>query len=103
VITRRDAEMFHEYYAPGASPEDLRAPGYSPLYADLRGLPPTLLLVGTADPLLDDSLFAEARLRAADVAAELLVFPDAPHGFASFPTAYAAIAHRRAVAWITAR
>ena len=100
VITRRDAEMFHAYYSPGASNEDLRAPGLSPLYADLRGLPSTLLLVGDADPLLDDSLFLHARLGAAGVEAELVLFPDAPHGFVSFPTTYAHIAHRRTVAWL---
>jgi len=100
IITRRDAEMFHAHYVPGASPEDLRAPGLSPLYADLRGLPPTLLLVGTADPLLDDSLFAHGRLCAAGVDAELLVFPEAPHGFCGFPSPYAPIAHRRAVSFL---
>ena len=103
VINRDDAKMFNGYYAPGASPEQLRDPRYSPLYSAAAGLAPALLLVGDADPLLDDSLFAFARFQAAGVDAELLVFPEAPHGFVSFPTAYAEIAHRRTVAWIGRR
>ena len=46
---------------PGVDIEDLRDPGISALYADLRGLPPALFTVGTEDPLLDDSLFMAAR------------------------------------------
>ena len=38
-----------------------------------------------ADPLLDDSLFMEARWRAAGHATELRVWPEAPHGFVSLP------------------
>lgn len=33
----------------------------SPIYGDLTGMPPALLTVGTADCLLDDSLFMAAR------------------------------------------
>ena len=57
----------------------------SPLYADVSGLPPALLTVGTLDPLLDDSLFMAARLRAAGNPASLYVVPESPHGFGSFP------------------
>jgi acetyl esterase len=103
VVNLSDIEMFHAYYAPGVAIDDLRDPGYSPLYADLHGLPPALLLVGDQDPLLDDSLFLDARLRAAGNDAELTVFPDAPHGFVSLPMEFAAIAHRRTVAWMRER
>ncbi|GMG81252.1 alpha/beta hydrolase [Paralimibaculum aggregatum] len=59
-------------------------PAASPLLADLAGLPPALLQVGTADPLLDDSLFLAARLEAAGGAAELQVAPGGVHAFDQF-------------------
>jgi acetyl esterase len=100
VVNRADAELFHRYYVPGASAEDLRDPALSPLYAPMAGLAPALLQVGDDDMLLDDSLFVHARLRAAGVDAELEVYPDAPHGFVSLPVGYARIAHDRTVAWL---
>jgi epsilon-lactone hydrolase len=59
-------------------PQELRRDPYvSPLFADLTGLPPTLLLVGSSELLLDDSVrFAG---RAAD--ATLQVWHDMPHVF----------------------
>jgi epsilon-lactone hydrolase len=52
---------------------DARNPLGSPLYADLRGLPPLLILVGTWEILHDDSTrFAErARLAGVDVTLEV--------------------------------
>ena len=58
-----------------------RAPDISPLYADLRGLPPALFVAGDLDPLRDDSrLMAEAWTSEAD----LLEVPLGPHGFIHF-------------------
>lgn len=54
--------------------DDLRAPLVSPVYAPpdrLATLPPLLVLVGTADILLDDSRVFAARARAAGVAVDL--------------------------------
>ncbi|MGH3440982.1 MAG: alpha/beta hydrolase [Nitriliruptorales bacterium] len=62
-----------------------RDPEISPLYADLRGLPPALFTVGTMDPLLDDSLFMAARWLAAGNVAELEVLPGAIHAFDAIP------------------
>lgn len=56
-------------------------PDVSPVYANLAGLPPAHFTVGTADPLLDDTLFMEARWRAAGLKTDLRVFPGAPHSF----------------------
>jgi monoterpene epsilon-lactone hydrolase len=47
--------------------KDPKTPLASPLYADLRGLPPLLIQVGTAEVLLDDSRRLAERARAAGV------------------------------------
>jgi len=78
-------------------------PDVSPLLADLAGLPPALLQVGTADPLLDDSLFLDARLRAAGGGSALVVVPGGVHGFDQFDLAIAREAHARVDAFIAAR
>lgn len=65
---------------------DTRNPDVSPLYADLRGLPPALFTVGTRDALLDDSLFMAPRWLAAGNVADLAVHPGACHGFISLPS-----------------
>lgn len=51
----------------------------SPLGADLAGLPPLLVQVGSAEVLLDDSTRLAARAAAAGVAVRLDVWPDMPH------------------------
>ncbi len=86
LVDARAARMFNDHYLPGRSAEERRDPAISPLYADLRGLPPALFLVGECDPLLDDTLFLQARFEAAGIEAPLHVFPDSPHGFASLPS-----------------
>ncbi|MFN8559851.1 MAG: alpha/beta hydrolase [Dehalococcoidia bacterium] len=74
---------------------DPRDPDISPLYADLRDLPPALFTVGSLDPLLDDSLFMYGRWVAAGNTAELAVYPGGVHGFDLFPTALGRRAHVR--------
>ena len=59
----------------------------SPYYADLRGLPPLLMQVGTAEVLLDDSIRFAERAKEAGVDVTLEVWDDMPHvwqAFASF-------------------
>jgi acetyl esterase/lipase len=51
----------------------------SPLYADLRGLPPVFVQVGTAEVLLDDAIRLVGALGAADVPVHLSVWPNMPH------------------------
>jgi acetyl esterase len=72
------------FLPPGADTSD---PDVSPLYADLRGLPPAIFTVGTRDALLDDSLFMAPRWLAAGNVAELALYPGACHGFMSMPSA----------------
>jgi acetyl esterase/lipase len=90
-LTTSGLRWFAEQFTPGQTGEQRQAPDISPLYADLRGLPPALFSVGTLDPLLDDSLFLSARWRAAGNETELIIYPEAPHGFARFPITAARI------------
>ena len=72
------------------------SPYASPLYADVRGLPPTLLHVGSTEVLLDDSRRLAENMRSAKVEVDLRIWPDMPHVFqgcaAFLPEARAAIA-----------
>jgi monoterpene epsilon-lactone hydrolase len=65
---------------------DARQPLASPLYADLRGLPPLLLHVGDAEVLLDDTTRFAERARAAAVDVHVEVWPEMFHVFQAFAT-----------------
>ena len=91
VLTTSQLEWFISEFAP----PDLRAPDVSPLYADLKALPPALFTVGTLDPLLDDSLFMGLRWMQAGNVAELALYPGCIHGFTALPLALAEQARRR--------
>jgi acetyl esterase/lipase len=58
-----------------------RDPLVSPLYADLSGLPPALFVVGTRDPLQEDTDLMYAKWLRDSRDAELVVVPEAAHGF----------------------
>jgi acetyl esterase/lipase len=79
--------FFTECYTPGMTDDERRDPAVSPAFADLRGLPPALMSVGTTDHLLDDTLMLSARWAAAGNEVELFVAPDMPHGFMAYPCA----------------
>jgi acetyl esterase/lipase len=80
---------FADQFLPGVDQERRRDPDISPLFAELSEMPPAVFTIGTADPLLDDSLFMEARWRAAGHATELWVWEEAAHGFLNMPMAVA--------------
>jgi acetyl esterase/lipase len=75
----------YELFTPGMGAEQRRDPEVSPLFADLAGLPPARIVVGTEDPLLDDSLFLAQRWQAAGAPVRLDVVAGAMHGFTLFP------------------
>jgi acetyl esterase len=82
---------------------DRTNPDISPLFGDLSGLPPALMVVGTLDLMFEDSLAMAARWSAAGSEVNLRVYPESPHGFTSFPTAMAAAATRGIESWINDR
>lgn len=57
----------------------------SPLYGDLRGLPPLLLQVGDRETGLDDSAMFAAKVREAGGSAELEIYEGMIHVFQQFP------------------
>lgn len=69
------AELARAYIGTG----DPKQPLVSPLYADLRGLPPLLVQVGSDEVLLDDALGLGARARAAGVEVTVREWPAMVH------------------------
>jgi acetyl esterase/lipase len=88
---------------PGSSEEERRNPAFSPLYADLKGLPPGLLLCGELDPLIDDSRLMAQRWQAANGHARLVIVPEAPHAFNRLFTRMAARTNAFVRGWIDAQ
>lgn len=82
LLTREYIEAVREAYAPGA---DWAQAAYSPLFADLRGLPPTLIQAGGREILRDDSTRLHENLQAAGVPAVLQTWPEMWHVFQMFP------------------
>ncbi len=90
--TRRDADPIHQrpmilamaanYLGTGGDPAD---PLASPLFADLRGLPPLLIQVGDRETVLSDSENFAEKARAAGVDVDLQVYPGMIHVFQQFP------------------
>ncbi len=85
---------------PGLYSEALRDPAISSLYADLNDLPAALFTIGTADAVLDDSLFMAMRWQAAGNQSQLQVYPQAPHLFMTYPTRMAAEARKQIQAFL---
>ncbi len=77
-------------YLAGRAPKD--TPLASPLYAELHGLPPVLVFVGTDEGLHDDAVRIVAKVRAAGGEAELEIGEDMIHVWPVFDFLPAAIA-----------
>jgi epsilon-lactone hydrolase len=74
-------QVWNRYYVGAGDPRD---PLISPVYADLRGLPPILIQVGTREIMLDDAVRFAERAREAGVEVTLRVWDGMVHCFAFF-------------------
>ncbi len=63
---------------------DPATPLASPVFADLTGLAPLLIQVGSHEILLDDAVRLAARAGQHDVPVELQIWPEVPHVFQGF-------------------
>jgi acetyl esterase/lipase len=81
-LTREELEPLIEDYVGDASRSD---PELSPLNAELRDLPPVLLVVGSLDPLLQDSVGLARRWQQAGSSARLEVIERGVHGVDASP------------------
>lgn len=81
IVTRENLEFCAKLYL---GDEDSKNPLASPLYADLQGLPPLLIQVGTSELLLDDSVRFADRAKAAGVEVTLDIWDDMIHMFQLF-------------------
>jgi len=84
ILTPSGVRLRVPDYAGSADPAD---PLISPVFADLRGLPPLLIQVGSHEILLSDSLRLAATAATADVQVTLEVTPGVPHVFQGFAAA----------------
>ncbi|WP_434778933.1 alpha/beta hydrolase [Neisseria sp. Ec49-e6-T10] len=62
-----------------ANGQPLKNPLLSPIYGDVKGLPPTLLVTGTRDLFLSNTVRMHLKLREEGVIADLLVFEGLSH------------------------
>lgn len=64
-----------------AGQSDRKDPVLSPIFANLHGMPPSLLVTSTRDLLLSDTSMFHLALLSAGVDSQLLVFEALPHAF----------------------
>ncbi|HEV8322190.1 MAG TPA: alpha/beta hydrolase [Myxococcota bacterium] len=81
IVSRDNLVRMGRHYLGGKDP---RTPLAAPLYADLTGLPPLLVQVGTAEALWDDAGRLAERARAAGVDVTLEPWEDMIHAFQAF-------------------
>ena len=81
MLTPKSLDKMAQLYVAG---RDLEAPLASPIFADLSGLAPMLIHVGSTEILLSDSERLTDRVNAAGGSAELEVWPRMPHVFQVF-------------------
>jgi monoterpene epsilon-lactone hydrolase len=102
ILTPEGLRVRAPEYIAGADASD---PLISPIFGDLRGLPPLLIQVGSHEILLSDAIRLAGRAATSEVAVTLDVTPGVPHVFQGFAGLLdeAAAALDRAAAFVTAQ
>lgn len=78
TLTRARIDWLRQTYLAAGNP-DPRDPRHSPVYADLKGLPPLLVQVGGRDPFHDDGTRLAARAEECGVDVELTEYSTSGH------------------------
>lgn len=81
TLTAEGLRVNAALYLNGADP---RMPAASPIFADLKGLPPLLVQIGSAEILLDDAVAVARAAGHAGVAVQLAVWPEMIHVWHAF-------------------
>lgn len=76
MVNPRSSTRYAQMYI---ADTDAKTPLASPLYADLKGLPPLFVLVGTSEVLLDDSTRFAKKAEAAGTSCRLEVWEEMVH------------------------
>ncbi|HEY2708781.1 MAG TPA: alpha/beta hydrolase [Caulobacteraceae bacterium] len=100
IITQAGIDDFKVNYLGATAPT---TPGASPLFADLAGLPPMLIQVGSEEVLLSDSTQLAERAGFALVDVTLRIWPNMVHIWPFFPLTAGGRAIEESSAWIKAR
>jgi phosphinothricin tripeptide acetyl hydrolase len=102
IITQKGIDEFAAAYLAGKT--DPKTPLASPVFADLTGLPPILIQVGSEEVLLSDSTLLAERAGLAGVDVTLRIWPEMIHIWPFFANLSAgARAIKESSAWIKAR
>lgn len=82
ILSARYMDAVRQAYAPG---QNWALPEFSPLFAKLAGLPPTMIQVGGKEILYADSIRLQQKMIQAGVACVLHCWPEMWHVFQTFP------------------
>ncbi|KAH8819261.1 putative carboxylesterase [Xylogone sp. PMI_703] len=85
VLSKKDTFAFMEAAFGHIPVAERKTKEISPLYADLGNMPPAHFLVGTIEPLLDDSIFMAVKWQAAGNEAQLDIVDGGCHAFTLIP------------------
>lgn len=101
LVTPEEKAFYHRSYVP----EEWMAKHIyaSPLNADLKNLPPAMVLIAEYDPLYGQGEAYAKKLEKAGVDTTLIRYPGAIHGFGSFPVPMGKQMLKQVADWLKAR